>query len=129
MLTRGFVKLGGGTGLMLFLYFLSHSIVLKLDPDVINKVPFDIPSVARVVWLIALIPMLSGLGHIFAGLAIKPGAPKEIDFPQDAPLRIDPPQTDPELTVAGQRQTPISVTERTTNILDRDQPLRKSEVS
>ena len=44
--------------------------------------------------------MLSGLGHIFAGLTIRPGAPKEIEFPEDAPLRIDPPQADPELTVA-----------------------------
>ena len=73
-LTRGFVKLGGGTGLMLFLYFLSHSMVLKLDPDIINKTPFDIASVVRVIWLIGLIPMLSGLGHIFAGLTIRPVA-------------------------------------------------------
>ena len=128
-LTRGFVKLGGGTGLMLFLYFLSHSMVLKLDPDILNKIPFDIASVVRIIWLIGLIPMLSGLGHIFAGLTIRPGARKEIEFPEDAPLRIDPPQTDPDLTVAATaRQTPISVTERTTNILDRDQHLRKSEV-
>jgi hypothetical protein len=127
MLTRGFIKLGSGAGFMLFLYFLSHAIVLRLDPDIINKVPFDIPSVVRVVWLIGLIPVLSGLGHLFAGLTIKPGTEKQIEFPTDAPLRIDPPLPDPELTTASARQPLTSVTERTTNILDRDQPLRKSE--
>src|SRR4030095_15121704 len=127
MLTRGFVKLGSGAGFMLFLYFLSHAMVLRLDPDVINKVPFDIPSVVRVVWLIGLIPVLSGLGHLFAGLTIKPAPEKQIEFPTDAPLRIDPPLPNPELTTASARQPLTSVTERTTNILDRDQPLRKSE--
>ena len=127
MLTRGFVKLGSGAGLMLFLYFLSHAIVLKLDPDIISKVPFDIPSVVRVFWLIGLIPVLSGLGHLFAGLTIKPGTEKQIEFPTDGPLRIDPPLPDPDLTTATARSPLTSVTERTTNILDRDQPLRNSE--
>jgi len=127
MLTRGFVKLGSGAGFMLFLYFLSHAIVLKLDPDIINKVPFDIPSVVRVFWLIGLIPVLSGLGHLFAGLTIKPVPDKQIEFPADAPLRLDPPATDPALTTSSARQPLSSVTERTTNILDRDQPMRKSE--
>ena len=127
MLTRGFIKLGSGAGFMLFLYFLSHAMVLRLDPDVISKVPFDIPSVVRVVWLIGLIPVLSGLGHLFAGLTIKPEPKKQIEFPADEPLRLDPPVTDPDLTTASARQPLTSVTERTTNILDRDQPLRKSE--
>lgn len=127
MLTRGFIKLGSGAGFMLFLYFLSHSIVLKLDPDIITKVPFDIPSVVRVVWLIGLIPVLSGLGHLFAGLTIKPAPEKQIEFPAEGPLRLDPPATDPDLTTASARTPLTSVTERTTNILDRDQPLRKSE--
>jgi hypothetical protein len=127
MLTRGFIKLGSGAGFMLFLYFLSHAIVLRLDPDVISKVPFDIPSAVRVVWLIGLIPVLSGLGHLFAGLTIKRDPEKQIEFPAEAPLRIDPPVPDPNFTTATARQPLTSVTERTTNILDRDQPLRKSE--
>lgn len=127
MLTRGFIKLGSGAGFMLFLYFLSHAIVLRLDPDVISKVPFDIPSVVRVFWLIGLIPVLSGLGHLFAGLTIKTAPEKQIEFPADGPLRLDPPVPDPNLTTASARQPLTSVTERTTNILDRDQPLRKSE--
>jgi len=127
MLTRGFIKLGSGAGFMLFLYFLSHAIVLRFDPDVINKVPFDIPSVVRVAWLIGLIPVLSGLGHLFAGLTIKPAPERQIEFPADGPLRLDPPVPDPNLMTASARQPLTSVTERTTNILDRDQPLRKSE--
>lgn len=126
-LTKGFVKLGWGSGFMLFLYFLAHSIVLRLDPDIINKVPFDVESVVRVVWLIGLIPVLSGLGHIFAGLTIKPAPEKQIEVPADAPLRIDAREPDPEMTVASVREPLTSITERTTNILDRDQPLRKSE--
>jgi hypothetical protein len=124
MLTRGFIKLGSGAGFMLFLYFLSHSIVLKLDPDIINKLPFDVPSVVRVVWLIGLIPVLSGLGHLFAGLTIKSAPEKQIEFRAEGPLRIDPPLPDPDLTTASARQPLTSVTERTTNILDRDQPLK-----
>ena len=127
LLTKGLIKLGWGAGFGVFLYFLSHSIVLKLDPNIINKVPFDVESVVRVIWLIGLMPVLSGLGHIIAGLSIKPGREPQIESPQDAPLRIDPVRSEPELTVASFREVPTSVTERTTNILDRDQELRKTE--
>ena len=126
MLTKGLIKLGWGCGVSLFLYFLSHSLVLKLDPNIINKVPFDVESVVRVVWLIGLIPVLSGLGHILAGLSIQDAPVKDLALPQDKPLRIDA-QPDPEMTVASAREPLGSVTERTTNILDRDQPLRKTE--
>jgi hypothetical protein len=130
MLTRGWIKLGSGAGFMLFLYFFSHSIVLKLDPDQLSKIPFDVYSVVRVIWLIGLIPVLSGLGHILAGLTIK-SAPrvKELEVPQDQPLRIDPPKLDPEMTIAGVREPVSSVTDRTTNILDRDSQLRNSGVN
>ena len=57
-LTRGTIKFFWGTGLSIFLYFLSHGIVLKLDPAVINKVPFDIESVVRLIWIIGLVPVL-----------------------------------------------------------------------
>lgn len=135
LVTRGLIKMGWGTGFGLFLYFISHALVLKLEPDIINKVPFDIPSAVRVIWLIGLIPVLSGLGHLFAGLTIKPSAVPE--FPvsertvpelavaEEKPLRIDPPNTEPDLTLA---RGPLgSVTERTTNILDRDQPLQNAK--
>jgi hypothetical protein len=128
LLTKGLIKLFAGSGLGIFLYFLSHSIVLKLDPDVINKVPFDIPSVVRVIWLIGLVPALSGLGHILAGIAIQP-APvvKKLETPQEQPLRIDPPQTDAAMTTSNLQEPLASVTEHTTNILDRDKPRQPTQ--
>ena len=129
LLTRGLIKLGWGSGFSIFLYFLFHSLVLKLDPDLVNQVPFQIESLVRVAWLIGLIPVLSGFGHIIAGLAIKREPAKEIAFSETPPLRIDPPPTDPELTVASTREIPSSVTDRTTNILDRDQKIRKGVAS
>lgn len=129
LLTRGLIKLGWGSGFSIFLYFLLHSLILKLDPNIISKVPFEIDSVVRVAWLIGLIPVLSGLGHIIAGLTIRPEPVREIASSETPPLRIDPPPTDPELTVASPREIPPSVTDRTTNILDRDQTIRKGAVS
>ena len=129
-ITRGTIKFFWGTGLSIFLYFLAHGIVLKLDPDVINKVPFDIESVVRLIWIIGLVPVLSGVGHIIAGLSIKARAQKEIESPEQVPLRIDPEPAnvsryDPELTTAAVREPPASVTDRTTNILDRDPQWQK----
>jgi len=131
LLTKGFIKLFSGSGLAIFLFFLSHSIVLKLDPNVINQVPFDIASVVRVIWLIGLVPALSGLGHILAGFTVKPGsAVNEFDLEDQLqdPLRIDAPQIDAEMTTSNLRQAPASVTDRTTNILDRDKPKQASSV-
>jgi hypothetical protein len=130
-LTKGAVKFFWGGGLSIFLYFLFHAIELKLPADVVDKVPFAIDPVVRILWTIGSIPMLSGVGHIIAGLSIKRQSSREIEAPEHTPLRIDPPtdhspRPDPELTIVGVKETPASVTDRTTNILDRE-PWRKSE--
>jgi hypothetical protein len=121
-LTTGLIKFFSGGGLSIFLYFLSHALVLKLPPDVIAKIPFEIDPVVRVFWLIGLIPMLSGLGHIIAGLTIRPAPMKQIEFPEPPPLRIDSEferKDYPDLsTVVSPREPPASVTDRTTNILE-----------
>lgn len=129
-LTRGTIKFFWGTGLSIFLYFLSHGIILKLDPDVINKVPFDIESVVRLIWIIGLVPVLSGVGHIIAGLTIRARPKKEIESPEQIPVGIDPEPLNafrygPELSTAAVREPPASVTDRTTNILDRDPQWQK----
>ncbi|HMH43084.1 MAG TPA: zinc ribbon domain-containing protein [Pyrinomonadaceae bacterium] len=129
-ITKGTIKFFTGTGLSIFLYFLFHGVVLKLDPDVVNKVPFDIESVVRLLWIIGLVPVMSGVGHIIAGLSIKARAQKESESPEHAPLRIDPEPSnasryDPELTKVTIREPPASVTDRTTNILDRDPQWQK----
>jgi hypothetical protein len=127
-LVKGIVKLFWGSGLMAFLYFLAHALVLKLPPDVIAKVPFEIDPVVRVIWLIGLLPILSGLGHIISSLAIRSDPPKEIEFPESSPLRIEPerhpvatpgpPPVDDYATTVSAREAPPSITDRTTNILE-----------
>src|SRR5712692_3581406 len=90
-LTRGFVTMFSGIGLSTFLYFLGHALVLKLPPEAIAQIPFELGPVIHVLWLVGLIPTLSGLGRIIAGLSIRPEPARQIEFPGDSPSRIDPP--------------------------------------
>lgn len=129
-LTKGTIKFFWGGGLTIFLYFLANALVLKLPPDVIARIPFEIGPVVHVIWLLGLIPMLSGFGHVLAGLSIRPEPARQVESPDQKPLRIDPPIDAPkysaEATVATPRTAPASVTDRTTNILDRE-PARTTE--
>src|SRR5689334_10520812 len=84
-LTKGAIKFFWGGGLSIFLYVLFHSLQLRLPTDVVLSVPFAIDPVVRSLWAIGLIPMLSGVGHIIAGLSIKAQPPKEIESPNLAP--------------------------------------------
>ena len=106
-ITHGLISLFSGIGLMIFLYFLSGSLVLRIPEDIRARAPFDIDSVVRIIWLVGLMPALTGVGRILAGLAIRP----------DATLQLDQPGTTNELPP---HYEPASVTERTTNILKRD---------
>jgi len=127
-ITKGIVSLFSGTGLTIFLYYLSAALVLKLPPHIIQQVPFEIDPVVRVLWLMGLIPMLSGVGHILSGLLIRP-APEppsqQVLFPAtevETPLppRVETPipqQVEASTKVTGPT-APNSVTERTTNLLD-----------
>jgi hypothetical protein len=122
-LVQGAIKLFGGVGLTIFLYFLTGALVLKLPPDFLAKLPFEVEPIVPVLWLVGLIPILSGLGHMIAGLTIKPERVKQIES-LESPLRIESPASDavrhePESTAAP-REIPPSVTDRTTNILDRE---------
>jgi len=109
-LTTGAISLFSGTGLAIFLYFLSSALVLKLPPDVVAKVPFEIEPVVRMIWLVGLMPALSGVGHLLAGLLVRPDPPAEIEAVRPAPVLSE---GEP---IA--RATPVSVTERTTNLLE-----------
>lgn len=122
-LTKGAIKFFTGGGLTIFLYVLFHSIQLRLPPDVVAATPFAIDPVVRSLWAFGFLPMLSGVGHIIAGLSIKPSRAREIESPEEQPLRIDSPL--PELNIAAASAPFTSVTERTTNILDRE-PVRRS---
>ena len=108
-ITKGIVSFFSGIGLSLFLYFLSAVLVLKLPPDVVAKIPFEIQPMVHMMWLLGLLPTTSGVGHILAGLLIRP------DKPQARQLNevVSPAQP---ATVASPRDLG-SVTERTTNLL------------
>jgi hypothetical protein len=105
-ITHGVISLFSGAGLMIFLYFLSSVLVLKLPADVVAQVPFEIAPVARMIWLVGLIPVLTGMGRIFAGLTIRPDPTPPVELPAKSPQTNELPQY--ELG---------SVTERTTNLL------------
>jgi hypothetical protein len=129
-LTKGAIKFFTGGGLAVFLYFLFHAVHLNLPPDVVASAPFAIEPVVHSLWAIGFVPILSGVGHIIAGLSIKVRPQKHIESPDEKPLQIGEPtapgfRPDPELTIPSTRQSPTSVTERTTNILDRDPQWQK----
>ncbi len=116
-LVTGAISIFSGVGLAIFLYYLTGALVLKLPADVIAQIPFEIGSVVRILWLIGLMPALTGVGHLLAGLMIRPD-PKE----QSAPAKPIP-----QLKESEPRPVPVSVTERTTNLLEHD--LRKEQRS
>jgi hypothetical protein len=100
-ISKGVVSLFSGVGLTVFLYYLSAALVLKLPQHIIDQIPFDIDPVVKIIWLLGLLPVTTGVGHIIAGLLIRPQPEpaKQID------QVISPP---PEL----------SVTDHTTNLLE-----------
>ena len=115
-LSTGIVSLFSGVGLTIFLYYLSAALVLKLPPHVIAEIPFELDPVVRVIWLVGLIPTLSGVGHILAGLLIRPRQELELDQPAVAPPR----DLTEGVSVSKTSLVPApdSVTERTTNLLE-----------
>ena len=105
-ISTGVVSLFSGIGLTVFLYYLSAALVLKLPPDVLAQIPFELDPVVRMIWLFGLLPVTSGFGHIVAGLLIRPQPEPEKALNEV----VSPPH---EL-----RSPPhVSVTERTTNLL------------
>ena len=140
LLTHGFVTMFSGIGLGVFLYIIGHSVALNLPPDQISKIPFDLPSLLHAVWLVGLIPTLTGFGRILAGLTIRRDRPTELRTSDEQPLRIGDPEKTAfvspthfaapqaqEATVFANRSAPDSVTDRTTNILDHQPAVRQTD--
>ena len=100
-ISKGVISLFSGAGLTLFLFFLSGTLVMKLPPDIVGMIPFEVQQLVRIIWLLGLLPVTSGIGHIIAGLLIRP--------------RPEQPQLEqPKVSY----MTPGSVTDHTTNLLD-----------
>jgi hypothetical protein len=118
-IVQGLISLFSGAGLMIFLYYLSSSLILKLPEHIIAQAPFEIDPVVRIIWLVGLIPALTGLGRILAGLTIRPEPTPLVEFrspTEDLKSEISDLKATNELPP---RYEPASVTERTTNILNR----------
>jgi hypothetical protein len=107
-ISKGVVSLFSGVGLTVFLYYLSAALVLKLPPQIIDHIGFEIDPVVKIIWLLGLLPATSGLGHIIAGLLIRPQReqPPQLDQGVSPPRELNP--------------VPASVTDHTTNLLERD---------
>jgi hypothetical protein len=120
----GAVSLFSGIGLAIFLYYLTGALVLKLPPEFVVKVPFEIDPVVRILWLVGLMPALSGVGHLVAGLLIRPDPPKEIEAAKlqiHSAAAVDSvPRPNSRERETVRRAAPASVTERTTNLLDHE---------
>jgi len=112
-ITKGVVSMFSGVGLTVFLYFLSTTLILKLPPDIVGQIPFEVQSAFRIVWLLGLLPITSGLGHILAGLLIRPDREPQPQLDQV----VSPPR---ELTDRPIQNPVSSVTDHTTNLLEPD---------
>ncbi len=113
-ITKGVVSMFSGVGLTVFLYFLSTTLMLKLPPEIVGQIPFEVQSIVRIIWLLGLLPVTSGLGHILAGLLIRPDREPQpqLDEVVSPPRELtDRPLSDP---------VPMSVTDHTTNLLEPD---------
>lgn len=108
-IVKGTISLFSGTGLMIFLYYLTGALVLKLPPEIVAQAPFEIDPVVRILWLIGLIPAMSGLGRIIAGLTIRTSKPADRLDHQPPPVQL---KNSHEMY-----EPPTSVSEHTTNIL------------
>jgi len=113
-ITKGVVSMFSGVGLTVFLYFLSTTLILKLPPDIVGQIPFEIQSIVRIIWLLGLLPVTSGLGHILAGLLIRPDREPQPQLDQV----VSPPRELSDRPLAG--PIPMSITDHTTNLLDHE---------
>jgi hypothetical protein len=116
-LVKGTASLFSGIALMIFLYYFSGALVLKIPPEKLAKLPFELEPVLKVIWLLGLMPTLSGLGRIIAGLLIRPTRDRRAEtgeLPAEAPAPAE---------LAG------SVVEHTTELLDREAAVRRASNS
>lgn len=108
-IVKGTVSLFSGIALMIFLYYFSAALVLKLPPEAVAKIPFELEPVVRIFWLAGLMPTLSGIGHIIAGLLIRSGPARIIDETLKPQPSLNGRPSSPDV--------PASVTEHTTRLL------------
>jgi hypothetical protein len=121
---KGTVSLFSGIGLTIFLYYLGGALVLKLPPDVVAKIPFELESLIRVLWAVGLIPTLSGAGHLAASFFIRSTPARSLEPASQPEVVLKPmPEVAPGLTSPN---VVPSVTEHTTNLLSANAAQKKA---
>jgi len=116
---KGTISLFSGIGLTIFLYNLAGAVALKLPPDVLAKIPFELEPLIRVLWTVGLIPTLSGAGHLIGSFFIKSTPARSLEPASPAPVVVRSGIELPGAVVS--EPIPPSVTEGTTNLLRSDQ--------
>ncbi|HKC63136.1 MAG TPA: hypothetical protein VKB86_05835, partial [Pyrinomonadaceae bacterium] len=125
-LVKGTVSLFSGIALMIFLYYFAAALVLKIPPEILAKLPFEIEPLLKVIWLIGLIPTLSGLGRIIAGLIIKPTPSRTLNEAETASAVKSAEYSQPAIADGfGPEEQPRSVVENTTEMLDQKVPIAR----
>jgi hypothetical protein len=125
-----------GIGLTIFLYYFAANLVLKLPPQAMAQIPFEVDPVIHILWLVGLIPVLTGVGRILAGLSIRRTSPSDSetntanafstgDVASPVSLREPQPEMYDERNRPGEvrlrnsaASVPASVTEHTTSLLE-----------
>lgn len=118
---KGTISFFSGIGLTIFLYNLAGAVALKLPPDVLAKIPFELEPIIRVLWTVGLIPTLSGAGHLLGSFFIKSSPAPSLEA-APPPVMLRPGIEVPTAVMPEPIQTsgPSSVTEGTTNLLRSD---------
>jgi hypothetical protein len=124
-LVKGSISLFSGIGLMVFLYYFSAALVLKIPPETLAKLPFELEPVLKMIWLVGLIPALSGMGRIIAGLMIRPAPQKSLEGSephQPASQVAEKNRSSIANGFSSPEEQPMSVVENTTKTLDQKIP-------
>jgi hypothetical protein len=132
----GLISLFGGVGLGIFLYYMGAEVIRSgvLDQVEVLSRARGIESIIRLVWLVALIPVLKGFAHLaYAAFFSESIATLTERF---MPALMPPSQTyDASVNPTNTARVPIqnypsvapaSVTEQTTNILEKDETIAEA---
>jgi hypothetical protein len=129
-IVHGIVSLFAGSAIMIILYYLSRVLVLKISPEDLAKIPFELDPVVRTIWIVGLLPAMTGVGRIISGLLLprarragEIGEIKEADELQLPALSSTPVSASTPVPLTSPLP-PNSVTENTTEFFG---PLRKAE--
>jgi hypothetical protein len=132
-LRNGLVSLFWGAGFGVFLFYLSQTAIneglIKHIEEISNGRVVGLEPLARVIWLIALLPMLKGLAQIiYAAFFGESMATLTARFTPPPALEEPPPYLRQDTAPVSQQETaqnyeasaeqPPSVTEHTTHIFD-----------